>query len=192
MNIHLKSTCEGIKNSLSGGIKNPKILIIGGLLGIMLIFLSQCNGKEESVNVGKEVTAVSAEEYRDSLENEVKRIVTDISGDENPTVVVTLESGIRYSYADVSETSSSVSTSQSGESNSENSTRSYITVRDPDGGEKALLLTEIMPKVRGVAVICNGGDDETTAQKIEGAVTAAFNITSKRVYIAGGKGYEKR
>ena len=49
-----------------------------------------------------------------------------------------------------------------------------------------------MPEVRGVAVVCRGGDDELINEKIKNAVTAALNITSKRVYIAGGTDNEKR
>ena len=50
-----------------------------------------------------------------------------------------------------------------------------------------MLITTEMPEVRGVAIVCEGGDDEETNQKIQSAVTAALNITSKRVYITGGK-----
>ena len=46
--------------------------------------------------------------------------------------------------------------------------------------------------MRGVAVVCEGGDDEIINEKITNAVTAALNITSKRVYIAGGSFNEKR
>ena len=43
-----------------------------------------------------------------------------------------------------------------------------------------------MPEVRGVAIVCEGGDNEIIAEKIQNTVTAALNITSKRVSIAGG------
>ena len=49
------------------------------------------------------------------------------------------------------------------------------------------MVTQNMPQVRGVAVICDGGDDIQLSEKINNAVCAAINITSKRVYIAGGR-----
>ena len=67
-----------------------------------------------------------------------------------------------------------------------------VLVTPADGGEQALLVTTEMPQVRGVAVVCEGGDDEIINEKITNAVTAALNITSKRVYIAGGSFNEKR
>ena len=48
-----------------------------------------------------------------------------------------------------------------------------------------MLVTVEMPEVRGVAIVCDGGDNEYIAEKIQNAVTAALDITSKRVYICG-------
>jgi len=44
-----------------------------------------------------------------------------------------------------------------------------------------------MPQVRGVAIVCDGGDNQILNEKILNTVTAALNITSKRVYICGRK-----
>ena len=61
-----------------------------------------------------------------------------------------------------------------------------MIVKSADGSEGPLLVSELMPQVRGVAVICEGGYDETVSEEINNAVTAALNITSTRVYISGG------
>lgn len=172
--------------------KNPKMLIILGITGILLIFLSSFVGKEKSVSAPVTSTAPSTEEYRAQLEENVKQMVKSITGSDNVTAVITLESGVKYSYADINEGTAESKTEQNGESTSSETKQTYITVKTADGGEQALIVTEVMPEVRGVAIVCEGGDDEDTAEKIVGAVTAALNITSKRVYIAGGNSYEKR
>ena len=175
---------EKIKNI----IKNPKFLIILGIGGILLIFLSSIipsSDKKSDTEVKSEYTA---EEYRLSLQEDIKNIVIGISHDKNPTVVVTLESGIRYKYASADETDSSNSSGNTTDQSSESKKQSYITIRNSDGGEQALIVTEIMPEIRGVAIICEGGGNEKTAEKIKNAVTAALNIISKRVYISGGIG----
>lgn len=102
-------------------------------------------------------------------------------------MVITLESGIKYSYADIREGVSADKTESDSKSTSSELKQSYITVKSADGGEQALLVTTEMPEVRGVAIVCEGGDDEQINEKIQNAVTAALNITSKRVYIAGGR-----
>lgn len=176
-------------------LKNPKILVAAGIIGIVLIALSTFIGPSNKKETEKQTvgTTVSADEYRERLEEDVADMVESITGSESVTVMITLESGVRYTYADATEgTSASKTESNSDSSSSETTKQTYITVKNADGGEEALLVTELMPEVRGVAVICDGGDDETVAEKVRNAVTAALNITSKRVYIAGGTTYEKR
>lgn len=176
---------------ISGAVKNPKILIAVGLAGIMLICLPSFfgeNKKSETAQSGE----ISIDAYRAGLEKNVEEIVTGITGSKNVKVVITLESGIIYSYADTNEGTSANKTGSGQESTSSESKQSYITVKTADGGEQALLVTTEMPQVRGVAVVCEGGDDEIINEKITNAVTAALNITSKRVYIAGGSFNEKR
>ena len=170
-------------------IQNPKALVIVGVCGIVLIFISSLfsNGDSEKTTDTKTDT-YNVEEYCKLLEDDVKSIVTGITGDKHPTVVVTLESGVRYSYVSADETDTSSSTGSTSDQLSESKKQSYITVKTADGGEQALIVTEIMPEVRGVAIICSGGNAEATAEKIKNAVTAALNITSKRVYISGGTG----
>ncbi len=175
---------------IKSGIKNPKMLLIIGLAGILLIGASSLFSSEEKLQ--KAATQdFSAEEYCRELEEKIGKIVTDITGDKRPTVVVTLNSGIRYSYADAVEEDSSSQTGEKSEQKSESSTKTYITVKAAGGGEEPLILTCLMPEIRGVAVICDGGDNEIYAERIENAVTAALNITSKRVFITGGTTYEK-
>ena len=168
-------------------IQNPKLLIILGVCGILLILISSFfSGDAEKQKSTADTVTYTAEEYCQTLQKDIKNIVTGITGDKNPTVVVTLESGIRYNYASADETDISSSTGSTTDQSSESKKQSYITVKTSDGGEQALIVTEIMPEIRGVAIICEGGNSEATAEKIKNAVTAALNITSKRVYISGG------
>ncbi len=165
-------------------IKNPKTLIIIGISGILLIFLSSLTSqKTENVN---KLPTVSTEEYRENLEKDIRKIVEGITGDKKATVVITLESGICYQYADTIEGSNQDKTDKETSTSSSESKQGYITVKKQDGSEEALLVTAKMPEVRGVAIVCEGGDNQLIAEKIQNTVTAALNITSKRVYIAGG------
>ncbi len=182
-----------VLKKLAEKIKSPKILMIAGLSGMLLICLSSFIGGGSSQKTktpsGENLTA---EEYRVQLEESIKGIVESITGSDNAKVVITLESGIRYSYADVNEGVSSDKTESDSKSTTSESKQTYITVKSADGGEQALLVTTEMPEVRGVAIVCEGGDNEQINEKIQNAVTAALNITSKRVYIAGGSSDEKR
>ncbi|MBR4909943.1 MAG: hypothetical protein IKZ47_01305 [Clostridia bacterium] len=168
----------------------PKILLVIGISGIVLIYLSTLIPSFKKTEQPK--SGISAEDYRNTVYENVKSIVTGITGDRSPTVIVTLESGIRYDYADLKESDTSASTGKESEENRKATKQSYITVRGSDGSETPLIITEIMPQIRGVAIVCLGGDDPDIAEKIENAVTAALDITSQRVYVSGGIYSEKR
>ena len=164
-------------------LKNPKVLVVVGLCGILLIFLSTFIGSDDKTS-GK-ISEMDVEQYRAMLQEDIAEMVTDITGSRKVSVIVTLESGIRYSYADVTEESSSDKSDGDSDSTVSEIKEGYVTVKSSDGGEQALLLTTQMPEIRGVAVVCVGGDNEILREKITNTITAALNITSKRVYICG-------
>lgn len=79
---------------------------------------------------------------------------------------------------------------QTGEStvraqSSDDSETSYILVKESDGSQKALAVTEISPEIRGVVVVCGGSSDPELQQKIIDAVTTALQISSARVCVVG-------
>ncbi len=178
-------------NKYISKLKEPKVLVIIGFIGIALIFFSSIFPKDSKPNTTN-TDKFSVEAYREGLEEDVCDIVKGITGSKSVTVVVTLESSMRYKYADVTEGSSADKTENDVTSTSSELKQGYITVKQGDGGEEALLVTTQMPEVRGVAIVCDGGDNSIIAQKIENTVTAALNITSQRIYIAGGNSNEKR
>ena len=165
--------------------KKPKTVLIIGLVGIGLIVLSSLFSSGESKKENMKTGEMTAEEYKTILEEDIKETVTDITGSKNVSVVITLESGIKYSYADISEETLTEKKENEKESTDNETKSGYITVKPAEGGEQALLVTTQMPKVRGVAIVCDGGDNERIAEKIQNAVMSALNISSKKVYICG-------
>ncbi len=167
-------------------LKSPKVLVIIGIIGILLIFIPSLFSQNEEVKPTGLDMGISSTEYRKQLETDVKKLVAKITGNKNVTVIVTLESGMRYKYADIKEDSTEDKSEEHTKLSSSETKQGYITVKTSNGGEQALLVTTQMPEIRGVAIVCMGGDNEILAQKIENTVTAALNITSQRVSIAGG------
>ena len=101
---------------ITGAVKNPKILIALGLTGILLICLPSFFGGKKKTET-EESVEISIEEYRAGLERNVEEIVSSITGSKNVKVVITLESGIIYSYADTNE---GTSANKTGSGNSKN------------------------------------------------------------------------
>lgn len=166
-------------------LKKPKIILIIGVLGLVLVLISSAVSTDKESNANTSQKEITAEEYKLALEEDIKKTVTDITGSKKVSVVITLESGIRYSYADTREETLTEKQEKENKTSDNEFKEGYITVKTADGGEEALLVTTEMPKVRGIAIVCDGGDNEYIREKIQNAVTASLNITSKRVYICG-------
>lgn len=130
-----------IKEKLLKTLKSPRLLLIGGLAGILLIFLSSLGGGNSEKVVNSTENTFSTEGYRAELEEDIRELVKEISGSKRVSVVVTLENTASYSYADTRE---EAITDKSGEKTNETDTelkKGYITVKNANGDEEALLVT---------------------------------------------------
>ena len=168
-----------------------KVAVIVGFFGIFLIFISGIiPKKEKSLEASKlkPDTSVSSETHRELLEKNLTYTVSKIEGAGNPKVLVTLENTAETIYAteerknkEASEDKSSGEVTRKKES--DDCEKKYITVKDSEGTEHALAVKKIEPKVKGVVIICPGGDDPIVKNRITEVVTTALNITSKRVCV---------
>ena len=165
-------------------ITSGKKLMVIGIVGILLIGISSFLPIKSERK--KQEEQISITEYTENAEKQLAEIVKKISGDKKATVMITLETGKRYEYAGETEDSSNRKTSGEDSEVNDGKKQKTITVKSSDGGEQALIVTEYMPEIRGVAVVCNGANNEKIKEAITEAVTAALNITSKRVSVTGG------
>lgn len=163
-------------------------ILILGLAGIALIFLSGFFGQKENTESTEIPDAYSSEQYAQQLEENLLEIVRAITGEEDAQVMVTLESGARQVYATEEKRSAGNSEEQSNEStvrtqSNDDTETNYIIVKDSDGSQRALAVTEISPEIRGVVVVCGSSGDAELQQQIIDAVTTALQISSARVCV---------
>lgn len=181
----------GVKKFFSGlgGDKFKNIIIIAGLIGIALIFLSSfIKVPSSQEKQDQPSTVMTTDEYARQLEGSLTDLISSIQGAGTAKVLVTLENGVETKYATEEKTNSEISEEKSnGETTrsqqSGDSEIKYITVRDANGAERALATTEIQPTVKGVVVVCSGGENPVVQQRIIDAVTTALNVSSKRVCV---------
>ncbi len=171
-------------NKYLGGKK----LVIIGIIGIALIGLSSFIPQKSEKKTADNDVEITTEEYKKQLEKQIKEIAVSISGDKKTKVLITLETSIRREYAGESQNISGEKSNDNGRETSGTVKEKAITVKKSDGSEEALLITEYMPQIRGVAIVCNTNGDASTIKAIRDAVTAALGITNKRVYIGGHSG----
>lgn len=191
-----KNGGKGFLEKLAENEKYRRIIIAAGLVGIALIFLSGLlksgdSGGGGSPPVSSQPTA-TAEEYADRLEQNLEQILSSIQGAGNAKVLVTLEQTVEYVYATEEKKSNQTTQDKSGTDSQKTETNdsdetTYIVVRDADGSERALPVTEVQPVIKGVVVVCDGGDNPTVQQNITNAVTTALHVSSIRVCVIKAK-----
>lgn len=178
-----------IKSKLSKLIKDDKIkkLVIALCIGgIALIFLSTFLGGKTSAGDNSSDSTLDTQsftnlsEYKTAIENDLSKIISKIEGVGSTEVFLTLDNSSENVYAVNQKQSSKSSSSDGGD---ESLDTEYFSLRKSDGSETGMLLKVIEPDVRGVLVVCNGGDNSMIKERVLEAVTKALNISSARVCI---------
>lgn len=143
------------------------------IVGLALLVLSEfIPDKDENVTEDLIVNEnVNFNSYEKELENRLKVLLESIKDAGKVQVMITVESGDEKIYATESNT------------DNENEERKYVLL-DVDGTDNGLLLKVAQPKVRGVAVVCQGADLPAVREEITGAVTSVLGISTNRVNIS--------
>lgn len=170
--------------------KDPKIIIIIGLIGIFLIFFSSFFESDDNEVKAEKISEISASEYSQSLEKRLSEQISEVVGGD-VKVMVTLETGIEYVYASEAknnvreELEDAQSDKKQKSQKDEESENNYIIYKDENGNEVPLVVTEIMPNIKGVVVGCENGDNETVAATVKNLVKTALNISDDKVCVVG-------
>lgn len=171
-------------------LKNPKAektIIILCVIGMALVFISgyiDFGGKKETSDNKNDT-----ESYKAKLENEISETVSLVSGVGRTKVMITLENGVEYIY--VSEENKNVALSEDyvnsdrkRTSQTDNSKQNVIIVDSPGGGKEALIKTEIEPQIKGVLIVCDGGDSEEIKSEIKEILSSLLNISEKKISVS--------
>ena len=163
---------EKITELLKSKQIKTKILIIAGVIGIILILLSEVsfNNKKEP-----EITKADFISYVENLDEKLTEIISSIDGVGTCKVMITLKNTTESVYGENKEISSNDSSS------SENN--EYV-IYNGVNGDTPILLKENFPVIEGVAIVCSGGDNVAVKEQIIKCVSALFNISSNRISVS--------
>ncbi|MGN1120333.1 MAG: hypothetical protein ACI4Q4_08235 [Oscillospiraceae bacterium] len=168
---------EVIQSRLAGFLGSDKarrLIIIVGVVLILLLFLSTVvPQKAESAAA---VPAENTEEIEHDLEARLAEMIGHIAGAGTATVMVTLESSSERIFAEDTKTDST----DGGSSLSRGSETETVLA---GSAKEPLERSTIMPKVRGVAVVCAGAANPAVKERIANAVACALGIGISRVYV---------
>lgn len=146
-----------------------KLAVVLGAAAMLLILYSELlpSAAPQTVASSGESTVRQESLYREELEAQLKTLIEQIDGAGKTTVMVTLESGEEAVYA---------TDTQSGQTQNQ---ETHVLLEDGSA------LTEMvyLPKVCGVAVVCEGGGDVRVAARITELVRALLDLSANRICV---------
>ncbi len=175
LKLPLKNTLNKLKVD-----KKTALFVVIGFTVILIIFVSELSSfanDEKDKNVNTEEMSSTA--YCEYLENKVKEIVESIEGAGEAKVMITLSETTEYIYA-----TNDKDTRKNSASNDDSTFENDYVIIENNSNDTGLLIKTIEPKVRGVAVVCEGGNDSTVQRQIYSAVSAVLNISTSRISIS--------
>lgn len=154
--------------------KKAIAIILLALVGMMLVLLSDSGGtnEDEKSEVNSQEQLYSERELAENLE----KFISNIEGAGKTKVIVTYECFEETIY--ISDRDEQI------RSDGETDISDEHIVIDTGDREDGLKSKVIAPKVRGVAVVCQGGDNPTTKEMIVTAISALLNISSNKISVA--------
>ena len=160
------------------GIERKKLilLLVIGTLGLLFVVLGYIAPWEKNKESEKEI-AVSFQtmEYISEIENKIRSITEKITGSTDVSVMVSTESGTEFVYVSNEDISG------------DDTSKEYITVKNPSGEYELVLAKEVYPSITGVSIVCPGGDDYAVQIKIINSVSTAFGLSKNRICVVGTK-----
>ena len=156
-----------------GGLGNGRwrrFVIIAGIAAIALLFLStvipERSQPQEQSGFSEDTSALEQE-----LEKRLTDIISQIDGVTSPQVMVTLDRTSERVFAE------EVKSSSSGDSQSAENSPALT------GSKDALEKSVILPRVRGVAVVCGGAENVLVREKVVNTAARVLDIGVSQVYV---------
>ncbi|MCI8490651.1 MAG: stage III sporulation protein AG [Lachnospiraceae bacterium] len=165
------------------------ILALTGVLLMVIALPAERKQEEEGTGTDTKETmeAVTNQgDYVEELERKLQDTLAKIDGAGRVEVMITLEdSGESIVEKDtVSETSALQETDSAGGNRSEKNTQTSRSTVYQEGSDKTPFVgKEMTPKIAGVLVVAQGGENTAVKQNISEAVMALFQIEVNRIKV---------
>ena len=175
MNFQIKSVLDKFRID-----KKTALFVLIGFTAVMLIFFSEFIDEDNRTKTQSNCTQTpTSVDYCEYLEEKVQEIVESIEGAGTTKVMITLSETTEYVYA-----TNGKNVRKSDENSDDSTTENDYVIIDDNNNDAGLLIKTIEPKVRGVAVVCEGGNDSSVQRQIYSAVSAVLNISTSRISIS--------
>ena len=161
-----------LANKIKSLKHKERYIVIACVLGVALILLSEL---VPSVSTKNADDGVDYQEYIVSLEEKTQDIISSIDGVGKCKVMITLcETDESFYASNIEENTDSGHISKKNE---------YVFYED-NNNDSPVLIKQTFPKVMGVAVVCQGGDNAFVKERVISAVSSLFGISSAKISVS--------
>ena len=154
---------KNIAERLKSGKLLPIALIVLAIGIVLMLFVGKGNDKEKEIITNGFTFDFNS--YENDLESRISSKLNKLEGVSECETIIILDQSYKFEYV----------RDDSGE----------IFVYENDDVEMTLTEREVAPRVRGVAVICRGGERAEIKQKITEMLCALFDISTNDVWVGG-------
>ena len=172
-------------------LKKKNALFFLGLAGILLIFLSDLlsaphpNAGEAAVQPEPQIGQTGQRGLTEQeLEARLAEMIGAVQGAGRVRVMLTLENDGETVYVyDEQNDTQTASGGTDGTVSRRQSYESEHVLVDAENGKQPLIETCLEPEVKGVAVVCEGGDDITVVKRVTELVSVVLRLPTNRVCV---------
>lgn len=151
-----------------GNIRGIRWIGALALAGILLLGAGLWGNSHSAQTETEEAESVRIQFYTETLEKRISELCCEVQGIEEAHVLLTLDGGSEFVYAE----------------NESSSARDYVILQGTDE-QSPVLVKEIYPQIRGVAVVCTRGNDSAVRLTVTELLAAALGIPSSSIRVAG-------
>lgn len=165
--------------------RNLKLLslIFIGIIAVVIFFgMGSEKNNHENISTTTKSQYLTTLDYCAELENKLKSVLSNIDGAGDINVMISVDGSPELVYA--SEDNKTMTSNSSGTTSSSNSSSPIIV--NVGGTSSALILTENLPKVKGVIVVSSGAGNVAVKLNIQKAVSTLLDISSDKVNVLKG------
>lgn len=166
---------------LSEKDKRIKLIVILGIVGMILLFVSELipqKKDEQTEIISDDPVTEDTYAYKNQIENELIKMLEQIKGVGSVSVMVTIEGTTEYVYAEELDTV----TDKDGEQSREQY-QNKIVMTDQNGEKQALVKQIIKPEICGVMIVCEGGGNVSVNERVIKAVATALDLPSSQICV---------
>ena len=183
------------KLNIDGSKKNYTNILILALVGMLLVISSSffksstptVAKANTNVQINSAVPANVTDEYANTLKVELKNVLQQIKGIGRVADIVYCENGEEevpaFNNNETTSNTTERATDGSYRTITQKTVGSTIVLETKGGDSDALVLSKDNPKVTGVFIVCDGGDNELIQLEVTKAVSSLYDISENKVNV---------